>query len=106
MVVISWTSVGKLVTEAVWTPEDAEIYSRLVEENHRLSYRSAERSGLSEEEFAANRNRVESNLESMIEKIDYAKSQPAVWSRYLFWAGTVLAILGAATHYFRRARNS
>jgi len=106
MVVISWTSVGKLATEAMWTPEDAEVYSRLVEENHRLSYRTAERSGLSAEEFTANRNRVQGNLESMIDKLEYAKSMPAAWSRYLLWTGTVLAVLGAAFHYFGRVRVS
>jgi hypothetical protein len=106
LIIASWTSIGQLATDAAWAPEDAEVYGRLVQENHSLSYQSAERSGLTEEEFAAKRKNIEDKLKTMIGKLEYAKSQPAVWSRYLFWTGTALTVLGTLAHLFGRARTS
>jgi hypothetical protein len=106
LIITSWTSIGKVAADAAWAPEDEQVYGRLVQENHSLSYQSAERSGLSEEEFAANRKRIEDKLEAMIDKLEHAKSRPVVWSRYLFWTGTTLAALGALAHFFDRSKNS
>ena len=105
LILTSWTSLGKVATDAAWTPEDAEVYGRLVQENHSLSYQSAERSGLTEEQLTANRDKIESRLKAMIDKLEYAKSRPAVWSRYLFWAGAALAALGALAHFFSHTKN-
>ena len=106
LIIASWTSIGKVAADAAWTPQDAEVYGRLVQENHSLSYQSAEHSGLTEEEFAANRKNVEDKLEAMIDKLEHAISRPEIWSRNLFWTGTVLAVLGALAHLSCRAKSS
>lgn len=106
LILVSWTPLGKVATDAAWDPEDAKVYGRLIQENHSLTYQSAEQSGLTEEEFAANRTKVKANLEAMIDKLEYAKSRPDVWSRYLFWTGTALAALGALAHFISRVRSS
>ena len=106
LIVASWTSIGKVATDAAWAPEDAVVYGRLVQENHSMSYQSVERSGLTEEEFAAKRKILEDKLDTMIDKLEDAKAKPAVWSRNLFLTGTALTVLGALAHLFGRARTS
>jgi len=106
LIIASWTSIGKVATDTAWAPEDAEVYGRLVQENHSMSYQSVERSGLTEEEFAAKRKNIEDKLEAMIDKLEYAKSRPAIWSRNLFWIGTALTVLGTLAHLFGHARTS
>lgn len=106
LLLVSWTPIGKVATDAAWAPEDAKVYGRLVQENHSLNYQSAAQSGLTEEEFAVHRKKVQDNLEAMIDKLEYAKSRPTVWSHYLFWTGTVLAALGALAHFISRAKSS
>lgn len=106
LIVASWTSIGRVPTDAAWTPEDAAVYGQLIQENHSMSYQSGEGSGLTEEEFAAKRKNIEDKLEAMINKIEDVKSQPAIWSRNLFWTGTALTVLGTLTHLFGRANTS
>ena len=106
LIVASWTSIGRVATDAAWTPEDASVYGQLVQENHSMSYQSVERSGLTEEEFAAKQKNIEDKLDAMINKIENAKSQPAIWSRNLFWTGTALTVLGTLSHLFRSAKTS
>jgi hypothetical protein len=98
LILTSWTPIGKLESEAVWTPDDSVAYSRLVEENHRIAYEAPERSGLTDEQLAAKRQRIEQQLAAKIEKLEYAKSRPEVWSRNLFWSGALLVTLGGLSH--------
>ena len=106
LIVASWTSVGKLATDAAWTPEDQKLYGRLVQENHRLNYQSTESADLSAEELAEKKQKVKRQLEAMIAKLEHAKARPAVWSRILFWVGAVLALSGTFIHLIRRERVS
>jgi hypothetical protein len=94
LIILSWTPIGRLATEANWTSEDSVRYSRLVEENHRAIYESPGRTGFTEAELADMRQRIQQDLAAKIRKLDYAKSRPEAWSRILFWLGAALAGLG------------
>lgn len=98
LIILSWTPVGRLASEASWGSEDAAAYTRLVAENHRLGYENADSSRLTQEELDAQRRAVDAQLDAMIEKLEYAKSRPQAWSRGLFWTGAGLAALGTLIH--------
>ena len=102
LIIVSWTPIGKLESDVVWTQHDSDTYSRLVEENHHLAYEDPGRVGLTEAQFAEKRQKVEQELAAKIEELEFAKSRPAVWSRNLFWSGVVLVVLGALAHLFGR----
>ncbi len=106
LIITSWTPIGKLSTHSIWNREDSAAYSRLVEENHHITYETPERSGLTEEQLAAKRQRIEQKLAAKIEKLEYAKSRPEGWSRNLFWSGVVLVVLGGLAHLLGSSRVS
>jgi hypothetical protein len=99
LIVLSWTGIGRIGIDAVWDHQDSAAYTRLVAENHRLGYEDPATSELTEEELAAQQKTIKKRLDAMIEKLEYAKSRPQVWSRNLFWTGLVLAALGTLVHF-------
>lgn len=41
---------------------------------------------------------MKQQIDVMKEKLDHAKKQPKLWSRYLLWAGILLAAAGGFGH--------
>ena len=106
LIALSWTSIGDFASETAWTTDDTAVYARLVQENHSLEYSTASQAGLTEDEFQAKKQDTRHRLDRMIDKLEYAKSRSAAWSRMLFAAGVALSATGAFLHFLSRAKGS
>jgi len=103
LIIASWTPIGRNAAQATWTNEDSAAYSRLRQQHHRTAYQSPERAGISTAEQEARQEKLKIQTEAMRKKLQYARQQPQRWSRYLLWAGALLAAIGGLRQLTTRA---
>ena len=94
LIAASFFPVGRRASEALWTGEDSAAYDQLASQYKRSTYRSAARSGISEEEWEAQRDKMKQSLDAMHGRLQRALNQPKAWSRCLLWLGALLAGCG------------
>lgn len=94
----SFLPVGDFRKEQLWTAEDAAKLSALREKYHETSYATPERLGLSKEELAEQRKRMKQSIESSTQRLENARNQTALWSRYLLWSGVLATAVGTLWH--------
>lgn len=99
LIVMSWTSVGRWAFKSTWSTEDSAVYDKLVVENHRIGFEDPARLGITPDELAVQQKRIDEELAVLSAKLEHVRSRPKVWSRALFWAGAVVATLGALIHF-------
>jgi len=102
LIVASWTPVGRVASQAMWSNEDSASYSKLRQQLHSSAYQSSARAGLTETEMKAQRERLEIQAGAMHKKLERAKSMPQRWSRYLLVVGCLLTVTGFYANATRR----
>ena len=98
LVVLSFLPIGSQVAKSRWTPEDSAHYDKITQEYKRSHYDTAARSGLSEEEWRSQRQRMKQEIDAMSEKLAHARAQPDFWSTVLLWSGAALSAVGFFLH--------
>lgn len=94
LIIVSWTPIGRVASQAIWTNEDSAAYSKLHQQRHHAAYQSPARAGITEAEMKAQQERLKTRAEAMRKKLEYARQQPRRWSQYLLWSGALLAAVG------------
>lgn len=100
MIGISFLPLGDWAAKSQWTAADSASYDRVSNEYKLSAYQSPARSGLSQDEWDAQRDKMKQQMQALQQKLDRAKSQPKLWSRYLLGVGCLLASAG----FFANAR--
>lgn len=99
LIVVSWLPVGSFVRDTNWSRADSKAYGELIMENHQLGSDDTSNSGKTQKQLATRRKVIQQQLDSLTEKLEYAKSRPEAWSHSLFWSGVVLVLLGAIANF-------
>ena len=102
MIAASFFPVGNWAAQSQWTRAQSEAYDRVSVEYKRSNYQSAARLGISEAERVAQREKMKQQLDALQTKLDRAKSQPQLWSRYLLGIGSLLTAAGFLAHSSRQ----
>ena len=100
----SYLPVGDRAAKYFWTTEDSALYDQVSQEYKRGTYQSAARSGVTEEEWNAQRDRMKQQVDTMRRRLEFAQEQPEFWSRNLLWVGFLLVVAGGASHYWGARR--
>lgn len=95
LIVASWTPIGRVASQAMWTGEDAAAYAKIRKERHRTAYQSPAQRGITEAQMKAQQERLKIQAEAMGKKLERAQQQPRRWNQYLFWSGALLVAVGA-----------
>jgi len=90
----SLSPIANFAGRGLWNDEDAAAYVRISGEFHRSLNQSPELAGLTEAERNAQREHLQSEFDALHDKLQYAREQPKLWSRYLLWSGLLLTVLG------------
>ena len=98
LVALSFLPIGSRFAESQWTPEDSAHYDKITQEYKRSQYDTAARSGLSEEEWSSQRQRMKQEIDAMNQKLTRARAQPDFWSTLLLWSGAAFAAVGFFLH--------
>ena len=103
VIVASFFPIGNLAAQSLWTKENSAAYDKVTQQYKRSTYQSADRTGLSEEEWQAQRVRMKQQIDAMNVRLKRARNQPKLWSQYLLWAGALLVAGGAVWHRYQTA---
>ena len=103
LIAASFFPAGDFVNQSSWTREDSAAYDQVTQEYKRSTYQSAARSGLSPQQWEAQRERMKRQLAAMNARLESARQRPQLWSRALLWTGALLTVLGALWHKHRAA---
>ena len=98
LIIASWTPIGRVASRAMWSNDDAAVYSKLRQELHRLAYQLPARAGISEAQIKTQQEKMEIQAEAMRKKLENARQQPRLWSKYLLWSGALLTAVGGLSH--------
>lgn len=90
----SFLPIGQLAARSQWTPADSAAFDKISREYKFSTFDSHVRRGLSEEAWQAEREKMKRQMLALQNKLEGAKSQPALWSRYLLGAGVLLSLAG------------
>ncbi len=90
----SFLPIGKVVAEAQWTTEDSAAYDRVSREYKFSTFDTHVQHGVSEQEWQSQRDRMKQRMRAYEEKLERAKSQPQLWSRYLMGIGVLVTAAG------------
>jgi hypothetical protein len=90
----SFVPLGSWAARSQWSLEDTAAYDRVSKAYKESAYESPVRSGLSQAEWKAQRDRMRQQMDSLNQKLDRAKRQPQRWSRYLLGIGSLLTAAG------------
>ncbi len=99
----SFLPIGKWVAQSQWTSDDSAAFDRVSNEYKRTSYQSSARSGLSQAEWDAQRDKMKQQMLALQHRLDHAKAQPKRWSRYLLGIGALLTAVGFYVNAMRRS---
>ncbi len=99
LIAASFFPIGRFASQSLWTVENSAKYDRVTQEYKRSAYQNPARTGLSKKENEARRERMKQQIDVMKERLEYAKNQPELWSRYFLWAGILLAAAGGLGHF-------
>lgn len=91
---VSFLPIGQLAARSQWTPEDSAAFDKISKEYKFSTFDSHERRGLSKEEWQAEREKMKRQMLALQNKLEQAKAQPELWSRYLLGAGVVFSLTG------------
>lgn len=98
LVFASFFPIGQLATDHLWTTDDSIAYDRISLEYHRAALEPTPRAGRTDEESAEYLANLKRQFTAMQEQLQRARRQPPLWSRYLMWAGALLAAAGVLSH--------
>ena len=99
----SFLPLGNWVAQSQWTPADSAALDRISYEYKQSVYQSADRAGVSESEWEAQREQMQLRMQALQNKLDRAKSQPERWRNYLMGIGILLTAIGFIAHTARRS---
>ena len=99
LIAASFMPIGRFASQSLWTAENSAEYDRVTQEYKRSTYQTDARSGHSEQENLARRERMKQQIDAMREELEHAKSQPERWSHYFLWAGALLSVAGSVGYF-------
>ncbi|NOY40405.1 MAG: hypothetical protein GXP26_01025 [Planctomycetes bacterium] len=98
LILASWTPLGRVASQAMWTSEDSAAYSKIRQQSHYTAYQSPARAGITEAQRKAQQERLKTQAEAMRKKLERARQQPQRWSQYLLWSGALFTACGFLGH--------